>query len=79
MRVITINQVQLYESIGLVMRWISLYSFISLNYFSEPDITNYTSSSVMAVERSKVTTDWRITVATIKEQVCGILHSNYSY
>jgi len=79
MRFITVNRVQLCEPIGLFMRWIFLHSFVSLNYLSEPDIINYTSSSVMAVERRKVMTDWHITVATIQEQVCGILHSNNSY
>ena len=78
-RFITVNQVQLYKPIGLFMRWIFLNCFVSRNYLSEPDIINYTSSSVMAVERSKVMTDWHISVATIQEQVCGILFSNNSY
>jgi hypothetical protein len=68
MRFITVNQVQLYEPIGLFMRWIFLHSCVSLNYLSEPDIIKYTSSSVMAVERSKVMTDWHISVATIQER-----------
>jgi hypothetical protein len=79
MRFITVNQVQQYEPIGLFMRWIFLHSFVSLNYLSEPDIIKYTSSSVTAVERSKVMTDWHISVAAIQEQVCGILHSNNGY
>ena len=79
MRFITVNQVQLYEPIDLFMRWIFLHSFVSLNYLFEPDVIKYTSSSVMAVERRKVITDWHIRVAAIQEQVCVILHSNIGY
>ena len=79
MRFITVNQVQLYKPIALFMSWIFLHSFVNLYYLSEPDIIKYTSSSVMAGERSKVMTHWHISVATIQEEVCEILHSNSGY